>query len=210
MRARDWMNPLDMGTALNIDPQDRMMIGAFRDPMAQLTPDQMRNDARLSMARQALRSARGGAADPRTTLAQADLREAENAVIYGDRLGALTKMRDRGYENFGSGGGPAAVGEQPWQWARLQQAIPALAAASQGRAAAPPPMTRPTTPSFIADDRIATARRAGQQQATDRHNRAELDFGNALNMSYNEGGLSSGQHESARRRHALAGMYGRV
>lgn len=208
MRARDWMNPLDMGTALTIDPQDRMMIGKFRDPMAELTPDQMRADANLSAARMALRAARGGAADPRTKLAEADLREAENAVIYGDRFRALSKKRDAGYENFGSGGGPAAVGEQPWQWARLQQAIPALAAASQGKAAIPPPMSRPTTPSFIAEDRIGTARRAAAAAQTDRQQRAEVDFGNELNRSYNEGAISSGQHEQYRRRHALAGMYG--
>lgn len=136
-------------------------------------------------------------------------------TVYGDRLRSLLSARSWAQNNplsMNAGPestGPASSNERLWDFMRMQQGAPALAAAAAGQQPRMPAMARPTMPSFEADWMAGNAHRAAATAQQDAENQSYVDNTNAVNMALNRGEITLPQHAALRSRaDALRGRYG--
>lgn len=138
-------------------------------------------------------------------------------TAYGNRLRALVSARDwMGNNPLSMNAGPESTGyasskDSAWDWMRLQQAIPALTAASQGRAPQMPVARTQAPPSFETDWLRSNAASAATSAAQDAVRQNYVDTGNSLNRALDQGDIDLPTHAAlSSRLRALGSTYGKA
>lgn len=127
--------------------------------------------------------------------------------LLGERLNSLLQQRARGFSAF-SGYDTSAPNEfgKSADWVKLQQAIPQVAAAAQGKTARPPAAARPQLPGYLVDSRMQDARGRAAESSADASRQQSMDLMNDLSAGYSSGDISS--PETDRLRALIGRRYG--